>query len=154
MRYAEKVHFFGLLGFTFSVIVTVSLGLQKCYAPFWNRQTKQNKIFFITYCPQRTPSHLKIAVCRKSSFFWSPRLYVFDHCDRVFRPTEMLRTILELADQAEKNILYHLLSPEGSFILKKCGFHEICQKIDLFSFSGHPNGPKTTSHNHEVIMFF
>ena len=45
MRYAEKVHFFGLLGYTFSVIVTLSLGLQKCYAPFWNWQTKLKKYF-------------------------------------------------------------------------------------------------------------
>ena len=46
MRYAEKVHFFGLLGYTFSVIVTLSLGLQKCYAPFWNWHTKLKKILF------------------------------------------------------------------------------------------------------------
>ena len=46
------------------------------------------------------------------------------------------------------------MSSEGSFILLKCGFHEIWQKIVLFSFSGHPNGPKTTSHNKIVIMLF
>ena len=46
------------------------------------------------------------------------------------------------------------MSSEGSFILLKCGFHEIWQKIVLFSFLGHPNGPKTTSHNKVVIMLF
>ena len=46
------------------------------------------------------------------------------------------------------------MSSEGSFILLKCGFHEIWQKIVLFSFSGHPNGPKTTSHNKIVIILF
>ena len=57
MRYAEKVHFFGLLGYTFSVIVTLSLGLQKCYAPFWNQQTKLKKLSFYVWGPQRAPSH-------------------------------------------------------------------------------------------------
>ena len=46
------------------------------------------------------------------------------------------------------------MSSEGSFILLKCDFHEIWPKIVLFSFSGHPNGPKTTSHNKIVIMLF
>ena len=57
MRYAEKRHFFGLLGFTFSVIVTLSLGLQKCYAPFWNQQTKLKKLSIYGWCPQRAPLH-------------------------------------------------------------------------------------------------
>ena len=46
------------------------------------------------------------------------------------------------------------MSSDGSFILLKCGTNEIWQKIVLFSFSGHPNGPKTTSHNKVVIMLF
>ena len=82
--------------------------------PYWKRRGYD-------WCPKTAPSYLKNAVCRKSSFFRSPRLYVFGHCDRVFRPTEMLRTILESADQAEQNIFYHLLSPEDSFTLKNCG---------------------------------
>ena len=35
-------------------------------------------------------------------FFRSPWQYVFGHYDLVFRPTEMLRTILEFADHTEK----------------------------------------------------
>ena len=58
------------------------------------------------WCPLTAPSYLENAVCRKSlifkDFFRSPRLYVFGHCDHVFRSTEMLRTILELEDCAVK----------------------------------------------------
>ena len=78
------------------------------------------KIFFYGWGPQRPSSHLKNAICRKSSFFQSPRIYVFGHIDLVFRPTEMLRTILELADQVEKFIFLWLGSIEGFFTLLKC----------------------------------
>ena len=39
---------------------------------------------------------------KKLFFFRSPKQYVFGHYDLVFMPTEMLRTILELADHTEK----------------------------------------------------
>ena len=49
-----------------------------------------------------TPSCLKNAVSRKIAFFQPPWLYVFGHCDLACCPTEMLRTILELADHPFK----------------------------------------------------
>ena len=65
------------------------------------------KLSFYGWGPHRPPSHFKNAICRKISFFQSPRICVFGHIDLVFRPTEMLRTILELADQAEKILFYY-----------------------------------------------
>ena len=62
--------------------------------------------------------------------------------------------IFGIGRQSLKNYLFKLSVSEGSFILLKCGFHEICQKIVLFSFSGHPNGPKTTSQNKVAIISF
>ena len=53
-----------------------------------------------------------------------------------------------------KNYYFKLSVLRGLLLPFKCGFHEIWQKIVLFSFSGHPNGPKTTSHNKIVIMLF
>ena len=74
--------------------VTHHFGIGRLY---WKRS-------YDCWCPLTAPSYLENAVCRKSlifkDFFRSPRLYIFGHCDLVFRSTEMLRTILELEDCA------------------------------------------------------
>ena len=78
--------------------------------------------------PYRTSVMIPYCVC----VYESLRLYVFDHCDLVCRPTEMLCIILESADQVEKITFLSLVSSKGSFILLKWGFHKICQNIALF----------------------
>ena len=40
---SEKLHFFDFICFTFLVIATSFVDLQKCHAPFWNRQTIMKK---------------------------------------------------------------------------------------------------------------
>ena len=127
---SEKLHFFDRLCFTFLVIATSFVDLQKCFAPFWNRQTILKKNLRLLVPPDGS---VILKKCGK------PKTFIFfDLLDFT-----LLVVVTSLVDSQKcytpfwnwqtipfTDLLY-LMSRDGSVMLKKCGL----PKNGIFSTS-------------------
>ena len=157
MPYSTKLRRHVFCTITHEVVGALFLGLQKCYAPVWKWGTKPKKLPFQVKCPQRSFHLLKKRFAQnmpKNSIFSTSltlSFWLVWPCSLTYRN---VTHFFWIRGPSLKNSFFKLSVIRGLIYTLKCSFHKIWQNIVLFSFLGHLIGPKTTSHNKVVKMWY